>query len=179
MILTQWRGKKLHSGTAIELIARIIIDIHKAFENRRIKDLSRRDQMTQVFSDNRYCFVCGEKNPFGLKLKIRMDEAMGEAETDVTFAEHFQGWKEIVHGGLLAAVLDEVMIYAAKTKGFMCVTGEMTVRYVKPPRTGTPMKFRAWIVEDKGRILMAESEVLDSEGNQIGRASGKLFKMKD
>jgi uncharacterized protein (TIGR00369 family) len=133
--------------------------------------------MKNEFRDDRVCFVCGEKNPAGLKLRIQTDAERGESSVDVTFPEHLQGWAKVVHGGLLAMVLDEAMIYAAKSKGLKCVTGEMTVRFVKPASTGVAYKLKGRFVEDKGRIVIAESELRDSDGVEIARATGKLFKI--
>lgn len=134
--------------------------------------------MENKFRDDRVCFVCGEKNPFGLKLRIQTDAERGESWVDVTFPEHFQGWSKIVHGGFLATVLDEAMIYAAKAKGLICVTGELTVRFVKPVATGVVYKLKGRFVEDKGRIVLAESELRDSDGLEVARATGKLFKVQ-
>jgi uncharacterized protein (TIGR00369 family) len=134
--------------------------------------------MKKEFRDDRVCFVCGEKNPAGLKLRIRTNSERGESAADVTFPEHFQGWAKVVHGGLLATVLDEAMIYAAGAKGLKCVTGEMTVRYIKPVATGVAYALRGRFVEDKGRIVIAESELRDSDGLEVARASGKLFKTR-
>lgn len=134
--------------------------------------------MDSGFRDDRVCFVCGEKNPAGLKLHIRTDPERGESTADVIFPEHLQGWAKIVHGGLLATVLDEAMIYAAGAKGLTCVTGEMTVRFVKPAATGVAYKLKGRFVEDKGRIVIAESALLDGEGQEVARATGKLFKVK-
>ncbi len=134
--------------------------------------------MENEFRDDRVCFVCGEKNPAGLKLRIRTDPARGESAADVIFPEHLQGWAKIVHGGLLATVLDEAMIYAAGAKGLRCVTGEMTVRFVKPASTGVAYKLKGRFVEDKERIVLAESQLLDSDGQEVAWASGKLFKVR-
>jgi len=134
--------------------------------------------MENEFRDDRVCFVCGEKNPAGLKLRIRTDPERGESSVDVTFPEHLQGWAKIVHGGLLATVLDEALIYAAKARGHKCVTGEMTVRYVKPASTGVVYKLKGRFIEDKGRIVLAESELRDSDGLEVARATGKLFKIQ-
>lgn len=135
--------------------------------------------MEKGFRDDRMCFVCGEKNPAGLKLCIRTDSESGESAADVTFPEHFQGWSKVVHGGLLATVLDEAMIYAAGAKGLKCVTGEMTVRYVKPASTGVVYTLKGRFVEDKGRIVIAESVLLDGEGQEVARATGKLSKVRE
>ena len=135
--------------------------------------------MENNIRDDRACFVCGEKNPIGLKLRLKVDPERGESEAEVTFAPHFQGWAGIVHGGLMATVLDEAMIYAAGAKGLKCVTGEMTVRYVKPASTGVPYTLKGRFVEEKGRIVLAESELVDAAGTQVARASGKLFKVRE
>jgi acyl-coenzyme A thioesterase PaaI-like protein len=133
--------------------------------------------MDSEFRDDRVCFVCGEKNPIGLKLLIRTDPERGESSAEVTFRDDFQGWSKIVHGGLLATVLDEALIYAAGAKGYRCVTGEMTVRYVKPASTGVAYTLKGRFLEDKGRIVLAESFLLDAAGQEVARASGKLFKV--
>jgi uncharacterized protein (TIGR00369 family) len=135
--------------------------------------------MDNEFRDDRVCFVCGEKNPVGLKLRLRTDPERGESVAEVTFPGHFQGWAGIVHGGLLATVLDEAMIYAAGAKGLKCVTGEITVRYVKPASTGVTYSLKGHFVEDKGRIVLAESALIDSEGQEVAKATGKLFKAKE
>ena len=137
------------------------------------------DRMDNGFRDDRVCFVCGEKNLLGLKLRLRTDPERGESAADVTFAEHFQGWAGIVHGGIVAAVLDEAMIYAAGAKGLKCVTGEITVRFIKPVSTGLSYALRGRYIEDKGRIVLAESSLLDGEGREVARAVGKLFKVKE
>lgn len=134
--------------------------------------------MASEFRDDRVCFVCGEKNPAGLMLKIVTDGERGESTAEVTFPERFQGWAKVVHGGLLATVLDEAMVYAAVAKGLKCVTVEMTVRYGKPAATGVKYFLKGRFAEDKGRIVLAESELLDERGEQVARASGKLFKVK-
>ena len=134
--------------------------------------------MEKGFRDDRMCFVCGEKNAAGLKLRIRTDSERGESTADVIFPEHLQGWAKIVHGGLLATVLDEAMIYAAGAKGLKCVTGEMTVRFVKPASTCVAYTLRGRFVEDQGRIVLAESALLDGEGQEVARATGKLFKTR-
>ena len=133
--------------------------------------------MDSKFRDDRVCFVCGEKNPAGLKLRLRTNPERGESAAEVTFTEDFQGWAGIVHGGLVATVLDEAMIYAAGAKGLKCVTGEMTVRFVKPASTGVTYALKGRFLEDKGRIVLAESVLVDGDGKEVARATGKLFKI--
>jgi uncharacterized protein (TIGR00369 family) len=133
--------------------------------------------MDKVFTDNRRCFVCGDKNPDGLRLVFRMDAERGQAEATVAFPERFQGWEGVVHGGLQATVLDEAMIKAAWAKGLRSVTGEITVRYVKPVRIGAPYLLRGRVTGHRGKITLAESELVGDDGEAVARATGKLFKV--
>jgi len=134
--------------------------------------------MTNEFSDSGRCFVCGPVNPEGLRLEFRMDKDRGEAEAEVRFPDRYQGWEGVVHGGLLATVLDEAMIKAAWGKGLRCVTGEMTVRYAKPARTGVAFRLMGRVTGvKKDKMVFAESEILSAGGESVARATGKLFKV--
>jgi uncharacterized protein (TIGR00369 family) len=133
--------------------------------------------MTIRFNDNKRCFVCGAENPAGLKIEFRMDPERGEAEANVSFPGRYQGWEKIVHGGLLATVLDEAMIYAAGATGLKCVTGEITVRYIQPARTDETYRLKGRVTGAKGKITFAESEIIGGDGEAVARASGKLFRV--
>lgn len=133
--------------------------------------------MTFEFNDNQGCFICGKNNPFGLKVGFELDRERGGARTEVSFPEHLQGWDNVVHGGLLAAVLDETLIYAAAAAGFKCVTGELTVRYLKPVPTDVPVRAVGRFTGRKGRLVTAEAELLDRKGESLARASGKLVRL--
>lgn len=136
--------------------------------------------MAKEFNDNGRCFVCGPGNPEGLRLEFRMDKDRGEAAAEVIFPARYQGWDGVVHGGLLATVLDEAMIKAAWGQGLRCVTGEIAVRYTKPARTGVAYRLMGRVTgEKKDKIVFAESEILDGAGEAVARATGKLFKVRE
>ena len=129
------------------------------------------------FTDDQNCFVCGKKNQAGLQLEFKLNGRTGESEAPVTFLVRFQGWHETVHGGLLAAVLDETMIKAAGAAGHKCVTAEITVKYRRPAPTGDGLSARGKILEVRGRVVLAESRICDAKGQVIAQATGKLFKI--
>ncbi len=133
--------------------------------------------MENTFTDNQRCFVCGGRNPDGLRLEFRMDGERGEAEAVVAFPERFQGWAGIVHGGLLASVLDEAMIKAAWARDLRCVTGEITTRYVKPARTKAAYRLKGRVTGHRGKVILAESELAGEDGDVVARATGKLFRV--
>ena len=129
------------------------------------------------FIDDQNCFVCGKENLAGFRLVFRLDETRREAETEVVFPAHLQGWKGTVHGGALATVLDEVMVQAARAAGLRCVTAEITVKYRNPAATGVSYLLSGRVLEARGRLLAAEGWVRDASGQIYAQATGKLFRI--
>ncbi len=129
------------------------------------------------FNDDHNCFVCGKENANGLRLDFRVNDLSHEVEADVVFPTYFQGWQDTVHGGLLATVLDEVMVQAARVAGITCVTAEITVKYKKPAATGVSYRVSGKLLETRGRILTAESRLCDASGQVYALATGKFFKV--
>ncbi len=124
------------------------------------------------------CFVCGDKNPAGLQVKFYADEngAIGE----YTAQEQFQGYHGILHGGITAALLDEIMIKAVFALDVVVVTAEMTARFKRPIRTGQKVTFAAKIVNRRGRIYETEGEGRLEDGTVVASATGKyLLVQKD
>jgi len=130
------------------------------------------------FSDDGNCFVCGSANPVGLKLQFRGNDTHQEVEAEVRFPAYLQGWKATVHGGVLAAVLDETMIKAAAAQGIKTVTAEITVKYKKPTATEVPYLVSGKVLEAKSRMLTAESSIKDSSGQILALATGRLFRIE-
>src|SRR3954469_2554390 len=79
------------------------------------------------------CLVCGRSNPHGLKLRLHVAPGSGLVSTEFIPKPEHVGFDGIVHGGLLATVLDEAMVWASswRVKRF-CIAGEVTVRYRQP-----------------------------------------------
>ncbi len=122
------------------------------------------------------CFVCGDKNQFGLQAKFYYDGQ--RAVSEVIALDKFEGYHGIYHGGIISTILDEVMIKAVLAKNIYVVTAEMTVRLKKPVYTGDKLKFAGWIVHNKGRIYYAEGEVINQSGEICATAAGKYIEAK-
>jgi len=129
------------------------------------------------FTDDHHCFVCGKENLAGLRIEFRQNQQDSEVEADIVFPCHLQGWKNTVHGGLLATVLDETMIKAAAAAGFKTVTAEITVKFKRPALTGAAYRASGKTLETRGRIVFAESSISDAQGQVLAQATGKLFKV--
>lgn len=129
------------------------------------------------FNDDQHCFVCGKKNLAGLKIEFHQNPQSKEVEAEVIFPNYLQGWQGTIHGGLLATVLDEIMIKAAAASAIKCVTAEINVKYKKPAFTGTTYRAYGKMLEARGRIITAESRLCDATGQIYAQATGKLFKI--
>ncbi len=126
--------------------------------------------MSDVFDDDRYCFVCGEKNPFGLQLEPTGENGKGLILW--TPQKRHQGYTGVVHGGLISTLLDEAMAYAAMSLAGFCVTAGISVKFRKPVRTDEPVRVESVLLERRGRILKLSAEVLqDGEVKAGGTAT--------
>lgn len=127
------------------------------------------------FEDDNYCFVCGNRNSHGLKLAFSSDENTGEVTSKAVFSRRFQGWKGVLHGGIISTVLDEIMIKAADQKGLRCVTAELTVKFKKPAFTDTQYLLKGSVKEVKKKLALTEGVVLGPDNEIIATAAGKMF----
>lgn len=104
------------------------------------------------------CFVCGPDNPIGLRLVFVEEGAVLRAEFRPT-ALHV-GYEGIVHGGILAAVLDDAMANLLYRRGQHALTARMELRYHAPARPGDLLCVRGWIAEDRRRLVTTEGEIV-------------------
>jgi len=102
------------------------------------------------------CFVCGDENIHGLKARFFYDGR--RARTEVVASETFEGYPGILHGGVVSALLDEVMIKAILALDKYAVTAEITVSFKIPVKTGDRLTFAGWITKSKNRVLFCEGE---------------------
>src|SRR5213075_1880525 len=122
------------------------------------------------------CLVCGRDNPKGLHLHLHVDESSGQIETRFTPAAEHIGFEGIIHGGILATVFDEAMVWAASwhVRRF-CVCGELTVRFRKPALVGKLLLIRASLTSTRGRMLQTKAQITDDTGEIIATAEGKYL----
>ena len=125
-------------------------------------------------TDDGYCFVCGPNNPIGLKLNFSLD---GEVMTTefVPKKEH-QGYMNIVHGGIISTLLDEIMVKLAIELGMPVVTAQMDIRLRKSAKVGERLTFSAEILEDTSKLVIAQAKAVTDNGEIVAEAKGKLVR---
>ena len=125
--------------------------------------------------NSKNCFACGLGNEHGLGLQfyeINGDELVAEN----VVPEHFEGFPGIVHGGIIASMLDEMVSRAAMigdTNRFR-MTAKLEIRYRAPVPTGQLLKLRAVIEKRRGRISCTKAELMLPDGTVAAEANGMM-----
>ncbi len=115
------------------------------------------------------CFICGLENPVGLHLHIYETEP-GVIESSYIAPEHFQGYPGVLHGGIVAAILDEISGRAhmgpAENPRFM-FTGKLEIKYRKNVPIGKRLKIIGKAGRVRGRMAEAWAGIYDEESGEL------------
>lgn len=125
------------------------------------------------------CFVCGESNAIGLNLRFHTDGTT--VQTHFTPRPEHIGFKQVIHGGLIATLLDEIMVWACavNTKRF-AYCAEMTTRFLRPIRPGeTIIAIGELAANRRNKIFEAAAQVKNQSGDLLATASGKYLPVKE
>ena len=122
------------------------------------------------------CFVCGKNNPHGLKLNFTFKDR----KSNVVFIpeKRFQGFKNIIHGGIISTVLDEAMGNLAFHLGLNAVTSKLEVSLIKPTIVGEKYFAQGEIVEERGRVVHAKASLSHENGQKVAEAIAYAKKTK-
>jgi len=122
------------------------------------------------------CFVCGEKNPGGLKLNFEIDKASKTLKTTFTASPVYQGYDGIVHGGILSTLLDEAMAKLSYELGYQTVTASLEVRFLRPAPILQPLLVTGEIVEVSRRLVKAKSRIAKEDGTTLAEGTSRLVR---
>ncbi|MBM4143053.1 MAG: PaaI family thioesterase [Lentisphaerae bacterium] len=124
----------------------------------------------------RACFVCGQDNVRGLRLKSRVQDGVIFLEYTTRPAD--LGYRHIVHGGISMTLLDEVMTWAAILAcRRACVAAEMTARLKQPLVVGQTLRVEGRISGGRARLALTDGEIRDAGGRILVTATGKYVPM--
>ena len=120
-----------------------------------------------------WCFVCGEDNHAGLQTQFYIED--GKVKAPLSPQQHHCGFKGVLHGGVVASILDECMGWAAAIAiTRMCVTGEMTIRYSRNVPDDRELICVCDVEQSNKRLVLTVGELIDDEGTQYASAKGKF-----
>jgi acyl-coenzyme A thioesterase PaaI-like protein len=108
-----------------------------------------------------------------------VDENSGLVSCSFTPAPQHIGFEGIVHGGVLATVLDETMVWVATWSGKrFCICAEMTTRFKKPVRVGQELRVQARVISSRARLIETQAALFDGD-ELLAIAVGKYTPLKD
>ena len=120
-----------------------------------------------------FCIVCGKANECGLGLCFSRCED-GSVEAVFDCHEKFQGYRDILHGGITSALLDGAMTNCLFAHGIVAVTAEMNIRFRHPIKLGMPIVLRAKITREQSPLYVVDASLIQE--NQLrAKSTGKFM----
>jgi acyl-coenzyme A thioesterase PaaI-like protein len=127
--------------------------------------------------NSRMCFLCGLQNPVGLKLVFYDDPEANQVRTDFAVPDDYQGYPGVVHGGIVAAILDETAGRAVMLGGKddnLFATLRLTIRYRHPTPTSTPLTALGWVTKKGGVSTKVAGEIRLPDGTVTAECEALL-----
>ena len=126
-----------------------------------------------AFSGDDYCFGCGTKNPIGLHLEFVPVEDKVVAKKIVP--KEYQGYTNVVHGGIVTTLLDEAMGNFVQEKyNETAMTGQLEIRYKHPTPVDEELKISAWQESQRRNIIFLKAAVETADGTITAEAKAKF-----
>lgn len=136
--------------------------------------------MRTLQPNSQHCFVCGVSNPFGLKLRF-YQTSPGEVKADCTITEEYQGYPGVVHGGVVAAMLDELAgrcMMGIESPRFM-YTARLEIRYRKNVPVGERLHLVGTAGVSKQRTATAKGAIYAVDGTLLAEADVLLVNLPE
>jgi acyl-coenzyme A thioesterase PaaI-like protein len=127
---------------------------------------------TAALQDDRRCFACGPENAEGMQLRFEYGD--GEAKTAFIPQQRFAGWITILHGGIVATLLDEAMAHAAIAAGVRAVTGRLEIRFRKAAPMAATLIATGRLESRRGRVLNLSATVTGEDGTLYAEGQGRF-----
>ncbi|MDK2778312.1 MAG: PaaI family thioesterase [Pseudomonadota bacterium] len=130
------------------------------------------DQWRALKNIDEHCFGCGQNNPNGLQMKFFTNEE--KLRSEIVIPEHFRGWSNLAHGGVITTMLDEIMgwtgIYFLNR---FLLTKDIKVRFKLPVFINEGVTIHGWVAEQKSdRQVTLAAELINSKGQVAAKAEG-------
>ena len=123
------------------------------------------------------CFGCGPANPKGMHLKFTMDGNDAVVRGAFRLPGHFQGSRQVLHGGIVALLVDEAMGKFNRLDEIIAPTAELSVEYLRPVPVGRKIVVEARRIRQEGRNYWREATIQDEQGKLLARGRGRFVKV--
>ncbi len=131
-----------------------------------------------VWEDDHMCFACGTRNPRGLHLTFAPQGERG-LRSEYTAGKEYQGYRDVVHGGFLGLLLDEVMVNLPwRRERRPVVSAEFTIRLVKPAPVGEKLIITAEPDgEPRRNLIPVKGEIRLADGTLIATGRSRCMRV--
>ena len=119
------------------------------------------------------CFACGPANPIGLRLRFELEGDDG-IRAEFTPGPQYQGYEGVLHGGIVAAALDDAMANLFHLRGRETVTARLEIRYRREAPIGQRLVVTARTTGERGRFFTAEATLALPDVTCLAEARGTL-----
>ena len=129
-----------------------------------------------------WCFGCGTENPFGLHPRFVVEtDAAGPRRVvaEVAARPEHQGFRGLVQGGILTAMLDEAMAHAVWAEGIFAVTGRLEVFFRRPTPIDTPLRAVGEIVSRRARVYETRARLFLPDGTVAVEGNGTFVELPE
>jgi len=133
--------------------------------------------VSRELSDDQYCFACGPLNPIGLRMEVSFQD--NKAFSRLSLRREFQGWKDMVHGGVVATILDEIMAHAVIHYIGQAVTTSLQITYRAPLHVEDEIEVVGYVAERKRRLAIARAEISIPGGDKVIATGESKFLLVD
>ena len=124
--------------------------------------------------EGRGCFACGQDNPIGLRLRFTTEGDAVRAE--FTPGPQYQGYDGVLHGGIVAAALDDAMANLFHLRGRETLTARLEIRFRREAPVGQRLVVTARLTGERRKLFTAEAALTLPDGTPLAEAKGTFIR---
>lgn len=132
---------------------------------------------THPGDDIHHCFVCGQHNPHGLRIRFALTD--GVCRGEFTAGPHQCGYDGVTHGGIVFSVLDDAMANWLILQGARAFTAKCEIRYREPLPVGTPVEIEARLTLRKRRLVQLQATARRRDTQRVVAETDASFMLDD
>ena len=130
-----------------------------------------------IINPHANCVVCSSANTHGMGVKF-LPQADGSVKGNFDCSEIYEGYSNVLHGGIISALLDGAMANCMLLKGIHAVTAELNIKFIQSVRCNEPVVIEAWLTRSTSRLHLLESRIIQDK-EIMATAKAKFMRIID
>lgn len=153
-------------------LASLLLSVEAMIQTLEDKRRTRRLPLAQA-AEHPFCFVCSASNPMGIAAKY-VAQADGSVTASFLGNCALEGYPGLLHGGVIAALLDGAMTHCLFLQGHRGLTVELQIRYHAGVNAAEEATLRAWLKDSSHGLFQLGAELTQGQAVKVS-ASGKFM----